>query len=325
VSYVIGKVEKKRIMSEEKSIRVLQFSGKAKHWEVWKTKFEAKADKNGYGDVLEGKFPKDPNNITDAEKAMNKACYNELVLSITNEDRVLLNILRNAKSTAFPKKCASTAWTKLVEKFETKSQAGFAELKQEYDDMYLKPGQDPEEWLTELSLLKTRLEEDFKVPGLDGKSFLLHIMTHLSRVEALQQWYLANLNRIGASANPLTYEEIDDYLKGYHDLDKRNKNGNGKIKSHEQALIVQGQIQNKGKQRFNGECFNCHKRGHRKDDCRAPGGGAHKQKNGNNNGNRKFLKCTYCNKSGHVEEKCWKKKADEKEEEANVEIGRAHV
>ena len=41
-------------MSEEKSIRIIAFSGKQNDWRVWSQKFLAVAEKRGYRKVLTG-------------------------------------------------------------------------------------------------------------------------------------------------------------------------------------------------------------------------------------------------------------------------------
>jgi hypothetical protein len=41
--------------SEEKSIRVIEFSGKRSDWKIWSRKFLARANRKGYKALLEGK------------------------------------------------------------------------------------------------------------------------------------------------------------------------------------------------------------------------------------------------------------------------------
>ena len=45
--------------TEEKSLRVIEFSGSAKDWEVWSEKFKAQGKRKGYTKLLVGRseFP----------------------------------------------------------------------------------------------------------------------------------------------------------------------------------------------------------------------------------------------------------------------------
>jgi len=69
---------------------------------------------------------------------------------------------------------------------------------------------------------------------------------------------------------------------------------------------------------------------HRSDDCHFKKDGSKGKDNNNKNrnaggGNKKFLKCAYCKKSGHTEDSCWKKAADEKKGEAANMAKEEHV
>ncbi len=54
---------------EEKSIRVINFSGNDEDWEYWSVKFEARADLRGFGELLTG----DKNFLTKSEFTTAKA------------------------------------------------------------------------------------------------------------------------------------------------------------------------------------------------------------------------------------------------------------
>ena len=76
---------------EEKSIRVLTFSGKDEDWDMWSKKFLAIAQRKKYKDVLTGKkqIPKEDEDLTDDEekkaREANEKAYSDLILSCTDE------------------------------------------------------------------------------------------------------------------------------------------------------------------------------------------------------------------------------------------------
>ena len=102
-------------MSDEKTIRILTFSGKKDDWNMWAEKFLAKASIKGFDEILDGTRKCPPDNqatLTDVEKVsreLNKRAYNELVLSAT--DDVTSGIIKGAKYGDIKKGDAYDAWT----------------------------------------------------------------------------------------------------------------------------------------------------------------------------------------------------------------------
>ena len=78
---------------EEKSIRVLTFSGKDEDWDMWSKKFLAMAQRKKYKNVLTGKtaIPKEDAVLTDDDekkaRQANEKAYSDLILSCTDEVR----------------------------------------------------------------------------------------------------------------------------------------------------------------------------------------------------------------------------------------------
>ena len=57
--------------------------------------------------------------------------------------------------------------------------------------------------------------------------------------------------------------------------------------------------------RFEGNCNNCGKSGHKKSECRAPGGGAHKGSGkGGGKDNAKKMACFKCGMTNHIAKYC---------------------
>ena len=76
---------------EEKSIRILTFSGKDEDWDMWSKKFLAMAQRKKYKNVLTGKaaIPREDTVLTDDDekktREANEKAYSDLILSCTDE------------------------------------------------------------------------------------------------------------------------------------------------------------------------------------------------------------------------------------------------
>ena len=98
----------------EKSIRVISFSGKKSDWRVWSRKFLARANRLGYKDLLEGKVEVPKESEYDAAKIttspnddekylvecwkLNERAFEDILLSIdgqTKSGRVAFNLVDN--------------------------------------------------------------------------------------------------------------------------------------------------------------------------------------------------------------------------------------
>ena len=69
-------------MSEEKSVRIILFSGKRNDWRVWLRKFLAVAEKCGYKKILTGALTI-PSNSTGKQKQLGVNAFNDLLLAMT--------------------------------------------------------------------------------------------------------------------------------------------------------------------------------------------------------------------------------------------------
>jgi len=109
---------------EEKSLKVIAFSGKQDDWKFWEVKFLARARRKGFREILLGKetIPKDDEkfDLTDPkEKAQsemrdkNELAFEELVLSIdtsTGDGRVAFQAICCCKNDDYKNGNAADAW-----------------------------------------------------------------------------------------------------------------------------------------------------------------------------------------------------------------------
>jgi len=109
---------------EEKTLKVIVFSGKQEDWKFWEVKFLARARRKGFRELLLGKLtiPKDSDVLdatVPAEKKQieireaNELAFEELVLSIDTsqpEGRVAFQSICSCRPTDYKNGNAANAW-----------------------------------------------------------------------------------------------------------------------------------------------------------------------------------------------------------------------
>ena len=157
----------------EKSLRIIEFSGKKDHWKVWSVKWLAKANLKGYRKLINGPVPipteaqyqsailsSNPTPI-DTKRVelyeMSVEAYHHLVLSIDGESpagRVAFELVHGSRTTDNPDGDVRLAWKRLVSKYEPKTAQSYIKLNKKFVTSKLEDTlTDPEEWITELEAL----------------------------------------------------------------------------------------------------------------------------------------------------------------------------
>ena len=299
-------------MSVEKSIRIVTFSGKRNDWRQWSKKFLAVAERKEYRLILE----KDSDMIektAEEKKKMNSLAYNDLLLSMT--DDVSFGLVDESSSVVYPEGDAHMAWGKLMQRYESQTNASRVKLMGQFSSSRLKKNnQDPDSWISELELMRIRLKK-MGTP-IDDEYLMMHILNNLpSAYDSL----IENLeDRLDSVLDPLTLSILRDKLSEKYEKIRKRKGWDDDSASEdeeERALFAKS---------FKGRCRKCGKFGHKGADCRSNGkqnqGNQDKTKTGKGRaGGGKFQgKCYHCGKIGHREADCWKKHGKPK---ANEEQG----
>ena len=132
-------------------ICVSTFSGKKADRTVWEEKFLAKANVKGYKKILLGKeiAPIDEEDFDEntpegrekkRRRDANEAAYTDLVLSIDGSSasgRVAFNLVRLSKLKTHLDGDARMAWSRLLNKYATKSAPSLLALKKEFTNSRL--------------------------------------------------------------------------------------------------------------------------------------------------------------------------------------------
>ena len=193
-------------MSEEKSIRIIPFSGKRNDWRVWSRKFLAVAEKRGYKKVLT-KSLELTSNSTDEEKQLGVNAYNDLLLAMN--ESISFGLVDESKSAVCPDGDAAKAWEKLMKRFESRTSASKVKIMgQLHASRLTKKTKDPEVWISELEILRSRLEE--MGTTVDDEFLILYILNNLPSeydnvVENLEE-------RVDSIINPLGLEDVRQKL-----------------------------------------------------------------------------------------------------------------
>jgi hypothetical protein len=167
------------------------------------------------------------------------------------------------------------------------------------------------------------LKHDFKANGNKDDDLMIHILGNLTYEYKTLVDMLTKC--VGASSDALTLDELTEELAAkYSRLSKTKKT----LKQQEQALYITGGANKGGQKKIKGNAGAV--ASHKLDDCHwkkeesATNDGNNKSGNFYG-GNKKFMKCIYCKKSGHTEDHCWKKTADEMKGEKASMAKEEHV
>jgi gag-polypeptide of LTR copia-type len=174
--------------------RLMRFSGKQADWRVWSRKFLARATLKKYAGVLTGtlKLPdvptpgkiettteiKERQDLQDAFISANSLGYAELISSMF--DDVSFSIVDESRTDELPEGDVFLAWSGLKEVFEPSTAASKILLKKQFYESKLHDStRDPDEWITELALLRQQLKL-LKVI-IEDDDFVIQIINNLPK------------------------------------------------------------------------------------------------------------------------------------------------
>jgi len=310
-------------MSEEKSIRIIEFSGKQSDWDGWSEKHLAKAEYKGYRKLMlckknEEGFDVVPTSqaietieakpsTTDEEKKLlkldklNKQGFMDLVLSMnttTARGKVAFRIVRNCKTSQYLDGNVKTAWDRLTQKYAPRTTTSLLNLKKKFENSVLKSSQyDPDEWISKLEGYVTDIETIDASSSISEKELMVHIINNLPKEYDVVLDGLENrLDATGATA--LTLEEIREKLCHRYERIKKESEVEEEY-SNEKALLAFQQLFEDEKaliafvQNFKGRCHKCGTYGHKGVNC---------PENKTSESNTQFRRgtCWFCEKQGHL-------------------------
>lgn len=262
--------------TEEKSIRIIEFSGKQGDWDGWSEKFLARAKRKGYKKLLLGteKVPTQEQ-IELAETStsapdkkiiklgeLNELAYEDIVLSINHTSsagKVAFSLIKNCKSDEFPEGNCRMAWERLVKKYEPHTAPKLLKLKKELMNMRLDDvSKDPDEWITDLENIRVQINQIDLVSKMSERDLMIHIMNSLP-----EQYdpVIDNLEiRLMKDVDDENYLTLDHLREKLSDRYARIMDKEERRDERDKGLRANDEY-------FKGTCHQCGKYGHRKQHC----------------------------------------------------------
>jgi hypothetical protein len=129
------------------------------------------------------------------------------------------------------------------------------------------------------------------------------------------------LNQSVTSGNSLSLEDIKGEFRQIFSSSK-SKDYNHRERNKEAALNARQGNNNRFKKQFKGDCRHCGMKGHKSQDCwERPENKEKRPENWKTKKGREAahatthstLKCDYCHKDGHTEDRCFKKKREQEQ------------
>ena len=282
-----------------KSVSVPTFSGREEDYELFWPRFEAYADMKGFAEALDWENPdpdlpvkhdeldSDPDvrKLEEAAIKRNKTAIAAFTLAF--QTKASLNMINEAKSVNYPRGLAYLVAKELQQSCNPRDRVAKIEATNALRAVRMKAGSKPSKFFNKLKALKVQYEGD-----ITDEMIINEVM-----VKAPIKYKSIIANQSMMKGKGL---KIDDLKTAMNELYRlcHNSYKQGNDSSDEEEGEVIGSA-------FQGECFNCGKRGHRAVDC------PDKKKDKGTGGGRPYNKtkfngtCNLCGKRGHMKKDCW--------------------
>ena len=184
--------------------------------------------------------------------------FEELILSIdgkSKEGRVAFSLVKGCKTPDLADGDAHLAWTRLSKKYASKNTVSLLKLKREFTNSAMKTKQDPDEWITELEELQTRIKD---IAGsragiqVSDQDMMIHVLNYLPRQYDIERHDCEKQLEAGTLTMTKLREALGSRYAIEHDIEDEDE------ESQERALFAK---------QFKGKCNYCGKWGHKAADC----------------------------------------------------------
>jgi hypothetical protein len=250
------------------------------------------------------------------------------LLRISLTDKISQSALYTSKTKYLPLGSAAKAWTNLYTLYYPVNVNKMNEFKRDFARSTLyKDDRNPDEWFAELCSIQQRLEDDYDLDKYGDEEMMDQIIYN-TKAPAYQMQFTILKDQINTEAIRLKIDKAYvkevtlDYVQAkfreiYSTLQLHKGCPSSSVKGPVLLLTTGTSPTNKKFTKpFKKDCSLCGKQGHKSVDCYTRPENAHK--NPRNKANQKVLvtasptrstiSCTYCQKTGHTEENCFKKR-----------------
>ena len=267
-------------MSDMKSIRVINFSGRTSDWEGWSEKFLARSKRKGYKKLLTGKdtipmAEEYEKAVAEGKKSgedtvkfndLNEEAFEDIILSIDHtmkQGRVAFSLVKNCKTAKHPEGNCKLAWDRLVAKYSPKTAPSLLKLKKNFANSQLeKVEMHPDEWMTELESLRNEIDKISVSTKMSDEDFMIHVLNNLTKdydvvLDGMESRLMLKEN----DPNKLSIEEVRDKLSGRYDRVRE------RIANHKDGPITDENDMAAYSKQYKGICGKCGEYGHHSRNC----------------------------------------------------------
>ena len=190
--------------NEEKSICIIEFSGKKTDWDSWSKKFLLHGKQKGYKKLLvsTGSMPGMDKSLTQDEYEealkgnkdlnemmivklgeLNELAYKDLTPPINTSSsigKVAFVLVKNAKREDFLEENCKVAWNRLVSKYAPHTALSLLKMKHEFQKRKFESVDNAhDKWISHLEGLRLQMNEFSQKGSITDKDFIIHVLNNL--------------------------------------------------------------------------------------------------------------------------------------------------
>ena len=307
---------------DETYIKGKVFSGKKKDWRKFSRRHLAiaalKKASSAYQKGGDSNLPTSEDAVidvsTDAGKKAQVAKLANMkamaMLTLAIEDDTNFAIVEAGSTDAWPGGLAHKVWEALNKKYAPTDTMSIVELKQELQDVSMNKATSPDAMFGEFDRLKASFIKSGK--PLEKEDLVAQVM--IAAPESYQSVLAGTISRL---KDKITVDDMKECMEAQWRMVEskkhQHKSHDGSDNSAEKGVALAA---------FEGDCFECGKKGHRQNECPNRGGNGGRggqgggyqgrggrggyQGRGGRGGRGKFMgPCFECGKTGHRKDQCW--------------------